>query len=250
MIKLDQIAIISDIHGNLPALEAVLEDIKDKGISQIICLGDMIGKGPHSMEVLEQCLDHCHVIIKGNWEEFISDPQTKETDFIKFYRDQLGDHYLSLIRNLPGVTGFWLSGKCIRLFHANPHSVFRRVYQTSPLSERLALFEVPQLPSTEALTLKSDVVGYGDIHEGYLQHIDQGRMIFNVGSVGNSCDFIPMAAYVILEGKLHSQEEADFSIQFCRVKYDREKAISQALASKMPDQEAYINEIKTGCYSR
>ena len=65
MIKLDQIAIISDIHGNLPALEAVLEDIKDKGISQIICLGDMIGKGPHSMEVLEQCLDHCHVIIKG-----------------------------------------------------------------------------------------------------------------------------------------------------------------------------------------
>lgn len=43
MVMLDKIAIISDIHGNLPALEAVLKDIDRRGVSQIICLGDMIG---------------------------------------------------------------------------------------------------------------------------------------------------------------------------------------------------------------
>ncbi len=248
--RLDQIAIISDIHGNLPALEAVLNDIKQKGISHIICLGDMVGKGPHSKEVFEQCLASCQMIVKGNWEDFISDSKTKETEFIKFYRNQLGEDYLSLIRNLPGVTGFWMSGKYIRLFHANPHSLYDRVYGTSPIDKRLELFEVPELPSTESSSSLSDVVGYGDIHGGYLQHLDQGRILFNVGSVGNSCDSIPMAAYVILEGKLHDKEEADFSIQFRRLKYDREKSILQAQELNIPDQEAYINELRTGRYSR
>ena len=248
--SLDQIAIISDIHGNLPALEAVLKDIKQKGINHIICLGDMIGKGPHSKEVLEQCLVSCETIVKGNWEDFISDSQTNETDFIKFYRNQLGEDNLLRIRHLRAVTGFWMSGKYIRLFHANPHSVYDRVYATSPLEKRLSLFDVPKLPSTESSFLVSDIVGYGDIHGGYLQHLDEGRILFNVGSVGNACDSIPMAAYVILEGTLHDQKEADFSIQFRRLTYDREKAILQAQELNIPNQEAYINELKTGRYSR
>ena len=59
-----------------------------------------------------------------------------------------------------------------------------------------------------------------------------------------------MAAFVILEGHLHRREEADFSIQFHRVKYDRMKSISDAIKVEIPDQEAYINEIKTGLYCR
>ena len=50
---MDYIAIISDLHGNLPALEAVLRDIKRRHISRIFCLGDLIGKGPHSDKVVE-----------------------------------------------------------------------------------------------------------------------------------------------------------------------------------------------------
>ncbi len=94
MRTLDKIAIISDIHGNLPALEAVLSDIERKGISKIICLGDMIGKGPQSKEVLELCIKKCQNIVKGNWEDFISDSHTTETPFIKFYRNQLVKHHL------------------------------------------------------------------------------------------------------------------------------------------------------------
>ena len=75
MVMLDKIAIISDIHGNLPALEAVLKDIDSSGVSQIICLGDMIGKGPHSKEVLEVCQIRCQRIVKGNWEDFISESE-------------------------------------------------------------------------------------------------------------------------------------------------------------------------------
>ena len=43
---MDKIAVISDIHGNIPALESVLQDIKLRGVERIICLGDLVGKGP------------------------------------------------------------------------------------------------------------------------------------------------------------------------------------------------------------
>ena len=45
---MDQIALISDIHGNIPALEATLHDIRRRHIQRIFCLGDLVGKGPHS----------------------------------------------------------------------------------------------------------------------------------------------------------------------------------------------------------
>ncbi len=83
-----------------------------------------------------------------------------------------------------------------------------------------------------------------------MQHLGEGRILFNVGSVGNSCDSIPMCAYVILEGRLHSKEEEDFSIQFYRVKYDRQKSIAQAMETNIPDQQAYIYELQTGLYGR
>ncbi len=55
--KLDKIAIISDIHGNLPALESVLADITDRKIEKIFCLGDMTGKGPFSINIIRQPYD-------------------------------------------------------------------------------------------------------------------------------------------------------------------------------------------------
>ena len=65
---MDSIALISDLHGNLPALEAVLRDIKRRNISRIFCLGDLVGKGPHAEKVVDICQDVCEVTIKGNWD--------------------------------------------------------------------------------------------------------------------------------------------------------------------------------------
>ena len=76
-IHMDKIAVISDIHGNIQALESVLNDIKLRGIERIICLGDLVGKGPHSSEAIEIIRKECEVVVMGNWDDFI----TKPTEF-------------------------------------------------------------------------------------------------------------------------------------------------------------------------
>ncbi len=77
VIYMDKIAVISDIHGNIQALESVLNDIKLRGIERIICLGDLVGKGPHSSEAIEIIRKECEVVVMGNWDDFI----TKPTEF-------------------------------------------------------------------------------------------------------------------------------------------------------------------------
>lgn len=62
---MDRIAVISDIHGNWPACEAVLEDIASRGISRVFCLGDLIGKGPSPSEVLDAVRQRCEVVVRG-----------------------------------------------------------------------------------------------------------------------------------------------------------------------------------------
>jgi protein phosphatase len=56
---MEQMALIGDIHGNLPAFEAVLADIDRRGIERIICLGDVAGKGPSGAAVVDLCRQRC-----------------------------------------------------------------------------------------------------------------------------------------------------------------------------------------------
>jgi protein phosphatase len=236
---MDRIAIISDIHGNIPALEAVLSDIKNRGISRIICLGDIAGKGPDSEAAVDMIKDSCEVVIKGNWDYFMT--EWKDNAVILWHREKLGKERLSYLKGLPSYTEFFMSGRLIRLCHAAPDDVFHRVQSTASYEEKKTLFKAPNGEDKE-----SDVVGYGDIHGAYVDNF-QGKTLFNVGSVGNPLE-ITQSSYGIIEGEYEDKEMAALSITLVRVPYDIEKAIQQATESKMPDLEAYINELRTAHY--
>ena len=62
-------ALISDIHGNLEALEVVLEDIQQQDVDEIYCLGDIIGYGPNPRECIDLVMQHCKVTLLGNHDE-------------------------------------------------------------------------------------------------------------------------------------------------------------------------------------
>ncbi len=78
-----RIAIISDVHGNLEALNAVLLDIKSQGVDDIFCLGDTVGYGPFPGECLEIIKARARVILKGNHEEGVLDPAANEKHMTK-----------------------------------------------------------------------------------------------------------------------------------------------------------------------
>mgnify|MGYP000102431524 CR=1 FL=1 len=235
---MDKIAIISDIHGNIPALEAVLRDIKSRDIETIYCLGDLAGKGPSSAAAVDSIREHCEVVIKGNWDYFMTE---RNDEALIWHQDRLGEERLEYMRGLPLYAEFYMSGKLIRLCHASPNDLFHRVYLFTENEQRMKLF-MPTKTSKE----EADVVGYGDIHGAHID-IFNGKTIFNVGSVGNPLD-IPQSSYAIIEGIYGSKEQSPFTIALVRVLYNIEEAVNQAMETDMPDKQEYINELRTAIY--
>src|SRR5438128_5130595 len=210
---MDSIALISDLHGNLPALEAVLRDIKRRNISRIFCLGDLVGKGPHSEKVVDICQDVCEVTIKGNWDDLI----VRDTDqpTLLWHQQRLGPERLDYLRQLPQTIAFWMSGRRVRLFHASQESVYYRVRMEDPREKLLAMFTNTAFTGN---TFEPDVVGYGDIHRAYVMPFHQ-RMLFNAGSVGNPLD-MAQGSYAIREGRYATRRADTFAVQLIRVPSD------------------------------
>jgi len=236
---MERIAVISDIHGNMPALEAVLNDIKKRNIERIFCLGDLAGKGPSSAETVDKIKRHCEVVIKGNWDYYLTEQENNEG--LLWHQKRLGVERLKYMKELPIYKEFYISGKLLRLCHASPNDLFHRVYLSTEQSQRVKLFG-----ATPTLNSEADVVGYGDIHGAHIDNFD-GKTLFNVGSVGNPLD-ITQASYGIIEGKLDDKNKWPFTISLVRVPYDIELAINHAELTDMPERQEYINELKTGIY--
>ncbi|MGO4495918.1 metallophosphoesterase [Paenibacillus sp. 2RAB27] len=263
---MEKIAIISDIHGNLPALEAVLHDIECRGLTRIICLGDLVGKGPSSAEVVDLIKLTCEAVVQGNWDLGITMPQ--ELPAGMWQQQSLGEERLAYLKQLPFSIDVMLSGKHIRLFHASAQSVFHRLKREASKNERLAMFENTEMTGTPVDGTEPDIAGYGDIHIPYMLTLSNpsergalseslteqsaqtgqrsGLMLFNVGSVGVPYDGIPQACYCVIEGETDPAVPAGVALQFVRVPYNIKRAVQMAYDVQMPDSRRYELEITTG----
>ncbi|CAN7393714.1 metallophosphoesterase family protein [Paenibacillus sp. LjRoot56] len=163
---MEKIAIISDIHGNLPALEAVLHDIERRGLTRIFCLGDLVGKGPSSAEVVDLIRLTCEAVVQGNWDLGITMPQELPAGL--WQQQSLGDERLAYLKQIPFSIDVMLSGKHIRLFHASAQSVFHRLKREASKNERLAMFKNTEMTGIPHDGQEPDIVGYGDIHIPYM----------------------------------------------------------------------------------
>ncbi len=239
---MERIAILSDIHGNIPALEATLADVAARGVTRIFCLGDLVGKGPHSDRVVDICRDRCERIVRGNWDDGLATNVT-DNPTLRWHQERLGPERLAYLRTLPNTIDFVLSGQRIRLLHASPPGVYHRVHQGDPLSKLEAMFDSTDFTG---YGFEPDVVGYGDIHTAYLRSL-RFRMLFNVGSVGNPLDQ-PLACYAVLEGSGDNTPVRPLAITLIRVPYDIERAIQEAADEDMPDLEPYASELRTARY--
>lgn len=246
---MDRIALISDIHSNIVALNSVLKDIEERGITKIYCLGDIVLKGSSPCEVLDIIREKCEVIIKGNCDDYAVNADNFHK---KWYHEKLGSERVSFLDSLPMYYDIYMSGSHIRLFHASKDNLNYRVLDTSSVEEKLSLFndENNNIP---------DIVIYADIHKQYLEKI-QNKTLINIGSVGNPLEIslpnveadnmeeLTQAHYCILEGYLNEMEKKPFSVQFVRVPYDIEKELRFAKENGCPSFEPYELELLRGKY--
>lgn len=230
-----RIALVADLHGNMPATEAVANDIKNRSVDAVWCLGDIVGKGPSSHKTFDWAFSHCDMILRGNWDDGVGFKRFSPND--QFYYDQLGPDRLRKLCVLPLEHHCMLSGRYVRFFHGRP----TMPALISPNADEDALSWLFQ-PDFDTLI-------YADIHRAGLNLLRGGRMVCTVGSVGNSLR-LPLAQYAILTCTPGSCP-APFDMQFIYLPYDRDRAIADARAAEsLPGRDAYLTEVATGIYSR
>ena len=247
---MDKIALIGDIHANLTALEAVLEDIEKRNISKIYCLGDIVSKGVNPDIVIDLIRDKCDVIIKGNCDEIYSSERALTRGF--WTRMKIGDKRAKFLQELPIMYEFYLNGKLIRIFHASPYSlehIYNPGYDNSStkyssfvLTDPIQLFENTDFIGKSVNDKMPDIVGYAHLHTPNLFQFED-KTIFNTGSIGASSN-IGEASYTILEGNLNSKEISEISISNIKIQYDIEKEIKYIEASDIPTKDDIIRYLK------
>ncbi len=228
------IALIADLHGNLPATEALDADLRRRGIDRIWCLGDLVGKGPSSAETMDWAVKRSEIILRGNWDEGISRKQF-QNDY--YYYNQLGEARMKLLAELPLEHVCVLSGRKIRLFHGRPLMQPLRFIQDD--KELLEPYFAPDY----------DVVCYADAHRQGVRLIGTGKQLINTGSVGNGLG-VPMVQYALLSGE-EGESDAPFDVTLVTLPYDNARAAADARnAQGLFNKEAFVNEVLTGVYSR
>lgn len=261
---MEKIAILSDVHGNITALNAVIADIESKGISKVYCLGDSVIKCANPDKVIDLLKEKCEVILIGNCDKIICKPDVEEGRF--WSRDKIGNERADFIYNCPISTEFYMSGHLVRLFHSSPFSledIFNPMYPNSDTIYHNHIIENPfdLFKNTDFIGKTEndpipDVVGYGHLHTPNIYRFGN-KTIFNVGSVGipvemmnesdydNTSKFSTMSSYMILEGNFNSKDLSSLSFTLVRLPYDIKKEIEYLEDSNMPNKEIIIKSLRT-----
>jgi len=236
-----KIAMISDIHGNATALEAVLNDIERKRADRICVLGDLCYRGPEPKRALDLIRSLNARVIKGNADEWVVrgvrqnevpdhalEMMNRERDWIV---SQLDEQDVAFLRDLPERLSLEAEGTTLRLFHATPDSLFDIVAPDAGD----ALLEQKLIEPDGA-----DVTVYAHIHKAYVRVIN-GKVLINTGSVGLPFDGLAKASYALVE-----VEDGRISSSIERVAYDVEAVVRQYDTVGYPNAEMMSRIVRAG----
>jgi putative phosphoesterase len=201
-----RVLVVSDIHGNWPALEAVAAVPHDS----VVCLGDIVGYGPHPAECLRWLRTSHASIVQGNHDRSAADgvPPRCRPDFewlaaatVHIARRQLADEETAFLRALPRTRDLILDGKRVVLLHAAPADPLYGYLGPDREQWRTALAGVP-----------AELVLVGHTHLPF--HFQFGDLqVLNPGSLGQPKDGDPRAAYAIIEDGIPSLERAIYPVE-------------------------------------
>ncbi|MFO0729158.1 MAG: metallophosphoesterase family protein [Myxococcota bacterium] len=227
-----RVALISDLHGNLVALEAALAELDRRGVDRIISLGDVATLGPHPAEVLDCLAQRGIPSVLGNHDEFLLEPELIQRyteakivrDAVDWCRSALSapslDQVRGFVRGMELDLGF---GATLSLFHGSPRSHMEDILATTP-AEELDRFLDGKVAT---------VLAGGHTHLQMLrQH--RGMLIVNPGSLGMPFkEYVGGRAPVVLphaELAIVDARPSGVSVELCRVPLEK-RALREAATS-------------------
>ena len=233
---MNRIAVITDIHGNLLALEESLAAIDAIGVDALYCGGDLVGYGPRPNEVCAVIQAREIPTIYGNYDYAIGrDLDDCGCAYVTVHDRELGQRSVAwtlahtdqqhkdFMRALPFDLRFMLGEQRVRLVHGSPRKVNEYLFEDKPARtfERIAALS------------DCDALVFGHTHKPWI-HTYGGVLFVNCGSVGKPKDGDPRAGFAVLELDLSGRVQASIE----RVPYDAEAVAREVEAAGLPGEYA------------
>lgn len=246
-------AIISDIHSNLEALQAVLADIEKQRVSEIYCLGDVVGYGPNPRECIDLVMKHCKMVLLGNHDQgAMFDPEgfngpaeraifwTRHTlensPENRTIRERRWEFLAERPRSFKESGLLFVHGSARNPLneYVFPEDIYnqRKMERIFSLVERYCFQGHTHVPGVFVEETPDELYQFHSPEElDYSLELDHRKSLINVGSVGQPRDTDPRACYVLLDGN---------TIHYRRVEYDIEATIRKIYA--IPELENFLGD--------
>jgi putative phosphoesterase len=230
-----RIAVLSDVHGNLVALEAVLRDVGRRNVEEMLHLGDLVGYGPRPEETVARVRAEGLSGVVGNYDLAVCHPDSDEglAAYLKASISEVGRQtYLWTREHVSEETRGYLRAQPAQLRVEEGERVFLFTH-ASP--ERPNEYLVPETPE-ERLTHLFAGTGAHVLVVGHT-HVPQVRevgdcLLLNPGSVGKPKDGDPRASYLVLD------TDAGLRVEHVRVEFDVERVVADSIRSGLPPEQA------------
>ena len=243
-----QYALISDIHANLPALEAVLSEIEGRDVHALFHLGDLVGYAPWPNEIVALLADRGIAGVAGNYDSTVGldyehcgcryeDPRQEALSHLSFEwtKQACTERTKAALRSLPfridlHPLGGHAAGPRIVLVHGTP--TLNTVYWHESRSDEFCL------KMAEIAGMKSgDLIAFGHTHIPWHRSVE-GMHFVNTGSVGRPKDGDARAGYTVLT----VNDAGEIAVEHIRVSYDVERTADAIRSSELPNEFAFYLE--------
>jgi predicted phosphodiesterase len=254
------IALFSDVHANLPALEAFFTDVASRKPDAMYCLGDLVGYNVWANEVVNEIRKRNIPTIAGNYDFGIGRASDDcgcayKTDSekvngavsISFTNEITGNEEREYLRTLPAHirVEFQLNGDKLNLLlvHGSPRKINEYLFEDR---EEKSLLRIMQ-------DADADIMCFGHTHKPYHKILNSGedssphfRHAINIGSIGKPKDNNPKGGYVILKLTEYSSplQAESIGVEFVRFDYDIERAAKAVEESRLPN--VYAENLRQG----
>lgn len=255
-----RIALFSDIHANLPALEAFFQDVEKRDVDSIYCLGDLVGYNIWPNEVTEEIRKKNIPTIAGNYDFGIGrnsddcgcayktdEEKANGAISISLTNELISDKNRKYLRRLPAhiKVEFQLNEEKLNLLlvHGSPRKINEYLFEDRDEKSLLRILEKAD----------ADIMCFGHTHKPYHRILNSGekgnphyRHAINLGSVGKPKDGDNRGCYVLLEINENTSLLNKDSVkpEFIRFEYDIEKAAKAVEDSRLPN--AYAENLRNG----